>query len=102
MQFWVIDTFIKHKSDRDNIRLIRDEEDSQTLLRPNEDEEEAIDGHPNEPSDPPPRYSLGDDEDEDDNHSFVSAQQAGNYFQASSSSDIHTNHENEYELKTKK
>lgn len=105
MQFWVIDTFIKHKSDKENIRLSRDEEDSETLLRSHEDEEEAIDTrniHSDEPSDPPPRYSLGDDDDDDENHSFVSASHAGNYFQASTSSEIHTNPENEYELKAKK
>lgn len=90
MQFWVIDTFIKHKSVEKaspTIRLDHDEEDAQTLLRQDEEEEEEDD---EEPADPPPDYN----DDDRMNH-------LGGFLQASSSSDIPTSRGNEYELKSK-
>lgn len=89
MQFWVIDTFIKHKSVEKaspTIRLDQDEEDAQTLLRQDEEEEEEDE----EPADPPPDYN----DDDRMNH-------LGGFLQASSSSDIPTSRGNEYELKSK-
>ncbi|KAI8079578.1 vacuolar membrane protein-domain-containing protein [Gilbertella persicaria] len=81
MQFWVIDTFIKHKSEHTSpiIRLDRDEEDAEALLHHEENE-----------TDPPPRYSI-----ESDRRSNV-------FIEASSSSDLPTSRENEYEMKSKK
>ncbi|KAI7875057.1 vacuolar membrane protein-domain-containing protein [Mucor mucedo] len=81
MQFWVIDTFIKHKH-----------EDPSQIIRLNHDEE-AQDGETlltnNEPTDSPPRYST----DEEIHHpsEFVSA---------SSSTDTPILNGNEYELKS--
>ncbi|KAI8968053.1 vacuolar membrane protein-domain-containing protein [Mycotypha africana] len=72
MQFWVIDTFIKHKTDdiKDGatIRLTRPEdEDGEILLQPRDEYEdgEEDDRHGNsssEPNEPPPRYSVHDEE----------------------------------------
>lgn len=82
MQFWVIDTFIKHKCEDPSqiIRLIHDEEeqDGETLLTNNE------------PTDPPPRYSMDEDVVHDPSE-FISS---------SSSSDTPITHGNEYELKS--
>ncbi|GAN05677.1 conserved hypothetical protein [Mucor ambiguus] len=102
MQFWVIDTFIKHKTDQKthhNIRLTRDEEDAQTLLRSNEEEEEEEGTVVNEPTEPPPRYSIDNDSEE-----FVDVHHPSTFLQASASSsnEIPTNNNNEYELKSKK
>lgn len=105
MQFWVIDTFIKHKTDQKshhNIRLTRDEEDAQTLLRTHEqDEEEEEEGTlVSEPTEPPPRYSIDNDSQE-----FVDVHHPSTFLQASASSsnEIPTNNNNnEYELKSKK
>ncbi|KAL9545603.1 hypothetical protein MBANPS3_007071 [Mucor bainieri] len=101
MQFWVIDTFIKHKTDQKahhTIRLTRDEEDAQTLLRPNEEEEEEG-TVANEPTEPPPRYSIDNDSQE-----FVDVHHPSTFLQASSSNEIPSsnNSNNEYELKSKK
>lgn len=92
MQFWVIDTFIKHKTEDQSqiIRLNRDEEhDAEALLR---DEE---------PTDPPPRYSI-DDDDDDDEVSFVSVQHPSEFFASSSTEETPSIRTNEYELKSKK
>ncbi|KAK4518653.1 uncharacterized protein ATC70_008874 [Mucor velutinosus] len=104
MQFWVIDTFIKHKTDQKshhNIRLTRDEEDAQTLLRPlEEEEEEEEEGTAvSEPIEPPPKYSLDNDSEE-----FVDVHHPSTFLQgsASSSSEIPASSNNEYELKSKK
>ncbi|KAG2215094.1 hypothetical protein INT46_002926 [Mucor plumbeus] len=99
MQFWVIDTFIKHKTDQknQNIRLNRDEEDAETLLRSHVEEEEE--NNSNEPTEPPPKYST--DDDHTDNEEFVSVHHPSTFLQASSSSEIPTSG-NEYELKSKK
>ncbi|KAI9345731.1 vacuolar membrane protein-domain-containing protein [Pilaira anomala] len=92
MQFWVIDTFIKHKTEDQSqiIRLNRDEEhDAEALLR---DEE---------PTDPPPRYSI-DGDDDDDEVSFVSVQHPSEFFASSSTEETPSIRTNEYELKSKK
>ncbi|KAI9243380.1 vacuolar membrane protein-domain-containing protein [Sporodiniella umbellata] len=88
MQFWIIDTIVKHKTDKENtpattIRLDADEEDAQTLLRSHEESEED-----EEERGRPPRYSL-----DDDDTTFV------NVTEASSSS---PSYRNEYELESKK
>jgi hypothetical protein len=100
MQFWVIDTFIKHKTDKagQNIRLTRDEEDAETLLRSHEDDEEREE-EMEEPTDPPPRYSI---DDINDASSFENMNHPGTFLQASSSSEIPSVTGNEYELKSKK
>ncbi|KAL7313789.1 hypothetical protein PS15m_007481 [Mucor circinelloides] len=96
MQFWVIDTFIKHKTDQknQNIRLTRDEEDAETLLRPREEEEEE-ERSANEPTEPPPRYSIDNDSEE-----FVDVHHPSTFLQASTSQAIPASG-NEYELKSK-
>lgn len=97
MQFWVIDTFIKHKTDQknQNIRLTRDEEDAETLLRPREEEEEE-ERSANEPTEPPPRYSIDNDSEE-----FVDVHHPSTFLQASTSSQAIPTSGNEYELKSK-
>lgn len=101
MQFWVIDTFIKHKTDKpsQNIRLTRDEEDAETLLRSHEDDEDDSqhEEEMEEPTDPPPKYSI-----DDDTLSFENINHPGAFLQASSSSEIPSVTGNEYELKSKK
>ncbi|KAI8382279.1 vacuolar membrane protein-domain-containing protein [Blakeslea trispora] len=100
MQFWVIDTFIKHKSEQTkNIRLSRDEEDAETLLRSHSADEDALQ-EDEEPLEPPPRYSIHDDDD--DNDSFVGIHRDNTFTQASSSLDPTISRENEYEMKSKK
>ena len=89
MQFWVIDTFIKHKTlekTPPTIRLDQDEEDAETLLRRSSEEDEE------EPTDPPPRYD--DERDNYMNHPV-------DFIQASSSTETPSSRENEYELKSK-
>ncbi|CEJ01525.1 hypothetical protein RMCBS344292_15549 [Rhizopus microsporus] len=91
LQFWVIDTIVKHKADKDSstiIRLQADEEDAQRLLRHDESEEESLSRSTIQ--EPPPKYSM------DDSGSFLSVH---DFQQASSSSPIHGN---EYELESKK
>ncbi|KAI9483798.1 MAG: vacuolar membrane protein-domain-containing protein [Benjaminiella poitrasii] len=92
MQFWVIDTFIKHKSDTNkNIRLNRDEEDAETLLRSAQEEEQ---GNDNEP----PRYSI------DDDNSFISRQHPATFLQqdeTTTSTITNPLDSNEYEMKSK-
>lgn len=84
MQFWVIDTFIKHKHEDPSqiIRLNHDEEeqDAETLLTRNE------------PTDLPPRYSVDEDV-------YIIVQDPSE-FVSSSSSDSPIIHGNEYELKS--
>ncbi|KAG1471264.1 hypothetical protein G6F56_002225 [Rhizopus delemar] len=88
MQFWIIDTIVKHKSDKDSpsttIRLNADEEDAQTLLRSHEESEEETAG----PHELPPKYSL-----DDDDTTFVNVHPEG-------SSSL--SYRNEYELEPKK
>lgn len=93
MQFWVIDTFIKHKTENPNqiIRLNRDEEQDAEALLANDDE----------PTDPPPRYSI-DDGDDDDEASFVSVHHPSELFSSSSTEASPSIRTNEYELKSKK
>lgn len=85
MQFWVIDTFIKHKYEDPNqiIRLNHDEEeqDGETLLTNNE------------PTDSPPRYSTDEDV-------YTIPHDPSEFVSSSSSTDTPILHENEYELKS--
>jgi hypothetical protein len=109
MQFWVIDTFIKHKTTEKSgptIRLNRDEEDAEALLRRHQDEEEDV-----EQLGPPPHYTIHDtDEDHEDEEvedSFISVHHPSEFLQASSSSNINNDTSinirgNEYELDQKK
>ncbi|KAG1538779.1 hypothetical protein G6F51_009551 [Rhizopus arrhizus] len=83
LQFWVIDTIVKHKSDKNSptsIRLNADEEDAQTLLRSHEESEEET----NTIHEPLPEYSVVKDNNNREEGSSSSA------------------HGNEYELESKK
>lgn len=101
MQFWVIDTFIKHKTTETSttsIRLNRDEEDAERLLQ--EVEEGS---HSNEPLEPPPRYSIADDDDDEDEEeeSYVSIHHPSDFLASSSNNDTTTTRAtDEYELKS--